>query len=152
MKDGLQACLVAVLMVFGCRQNPMVAEVVSADTVVLDDGTEVRYAGVEAVGADDPWFEASRIANAYLVNRKAVILVAEPAAEKKSAYYVYTPIFVEGEKRFLFVNAELVRHGFVRALPVDGSCGRRDLWESLWLLQEKEAKELELGIWRGDMP
>lgn len=141
----------------GCHNSlPLVREVVSVNTIVLADGLKVRYAGLESLAAESPWFEFCRQANAYLVQSKEVWLIKEPSLSEDSTIvaYVYTPIIFEQQTKYLFVNAELVRFGFAKALPVPvpPTLAHKHLWQSLWDLQEQEAKRAKAGIWSKETP
>jgi endonuclease YncB( thermonuclease family) len=133
---------------------PVVTQVLSADTVVLQDGTQVRYAGLEPPPKDSPWFPFCRDANAYLVSEKTVWIVPEPMLSQGTTVvaYVYTPIKVGKDWKYLFVNAEMARFGFAKVLPVPEDCQHKDLWQSLWDLQEGEAKPSRRGIWSPNQP
>lgn len=133
---------------------PLVREVVSVNTIVLADGNKVRYAGLESLAAESPGFEFCRQANAYLVQSKEVWLIKEPSLTQDGTIvaYVYTPIIVEQQTKYLFVNAELVRFGFASVSPMPPKLKHKHLWQSLWDLQEQEAKRAKLGIWSKETP
>lgn len=124
----------------GCQTNLTVKRVVSADTVILSDGTRVRYAGVVGPEPGSEFAEFARQQNAYLVENKVVRLVTEPAlsTSETTVAYLYTPILVENREKYLFVNAELLRFGLVKAVPVPDDCRERKLWESLWAIADQE--------------
>ncbi len=143
------------LVCTGCRTAALtVTEVVSVDTVVLSDGTTIRYAGLEGPPQESPWFEVCREANAYLVLNKKVELVVEsgPSQGIGTHAYVYTPVVVDKKEKYLFVNAELAKFGLARVLPVPGSCQHKEHWQGLWNLQDQVAKPLKLGMWESDVP
>jgi endonuclease YncB( thermonuclease family) len=128
--------------------------VTSADTIVLSNGIKVRYAGLESVPLSSPWFDICRKKNAYLVYGKRVVITEEPglSQEGTAVAYVYTPIIVEGgQTKYLFVNAELVRFGYVKVLPVPATIKHKELWQNLWECMELEAKPLKSGIWSGEI-
>ncbi len=139
----------------GCRISvPTVAEVVSADTIILSDGSKLRYAGLEVPASDNPWFAFARDANVYLVQEKTVQVIVEPnlAQSGITVGYVYTPVLIDKEVKYLFVNAEMARFGFAKVLPIPEKCQYKELWQSLWKLQEEEAKPFKRGIWSGSEP
>lgn len=147
---------IALLFLFccvGCQMaQPVVKEVVSADTVVLNDGTRLHYAGLAAPPKESKWFGLCRDANAYLVRDKTVKYLLEPGLSKdgEKLAYLYTQVLVGKETKFLFVNAEMVRFGFAFAQPPPKDCEHKALWQNLWDLQEKEARPLKRGIWSGN--
>ncbi len=134
----------------GCQTlPPVVSEIISGDTIVLSDGRKIRYAAIESPQKDSSWFDFCRDANVYLVQDKSVQLIMESSQTTPDAIfaYVYTPIQIGEETKYLFVNAELVRFGFAKVLPVPNDTAQKRLWESLWQLQESEAKPNQKGIW-----
>ncbi|MBI4739756.1 MAG: hypothetical protein HY808_15755 [Nitrospirae bacterium] len=146
--------LTLLIVCLGCQITPQtVSQVLSADMVVLADGTKVRYAGSESP-LDGPWFAFSRDANAYLVQDKTVVCIVEPnlAQDEVVVAYLYTPILVDQETKYLFVNAELIKFGFAKALPPPKNLKHPELWQNLWDLQEEQAKPRQRGIWSGKPP
>jgi endonuclease YncB( thermonuclease family) len=135
----------------GCQTSlPLVVQVLSVDTIVLQNGRKVRLAGVEGTKEGTAHFEFCRQANAYLVENKSVKFIEEKELSQRDMMvaYLYTPVIVSGkEQKYLFVNAELVRFGFAKAKPISEKCRYRDLWKNLLDLQEQEAKPLYRGIW-----
>ena len=146
--------LILLSLMTACQTKPLkVTDVVSADTIVLNDGRTIRYAGLEAPEQDHPWSKFCRDANRYLVQNKTVTIVEEATLQDDVVLaYVYTPILTKKETQYLFVNAEMVRFGFSKALPVAPNCRHPELWKSLWQLQQQEAKPLKKGIWSGKSP
>ena len=118
------------------------------------NGSQVRYAGVTAPAADSPWHQFCREANAYLVQDKPVKITVEPTISQPDRLvgYVYTPVMVGKQTKYLFVNAELVRYGFALANPPADQCRHPQLWQSLWQLQENEVRPQRCGIWSGQTP
>ena len=142
--------MVASLALFGCKSSPLtVTEVISGNTIVLSNGTKVQYAGLELQRKDHPSFTACRQANAYLVLNKTVHLVEEPllSFEDVVVAYVYTPLIIKEETKYLFVNGELVRFGYAKVMPVEDKCQKQELWQSLLNFQEQEAKPQKLNLW-----
>ena len=111
--------------------------VLDGDSVLLTDGNEVRYLGINADEADDPFSEKARTLNRRLVEGKQVQLAGD--RERHDRYgrilaYVYV-----GDQ---FVNAELVRAGLAHlflfgplreepalaALQREARAGRRGMW------------------------
>ena len=117
-KKVFLAMLLATTILLGCKSSPLtVSQVISADTVVLSDGRKIHYAGLEAPEKNSPMFDFCRDANTYLVQDKPVQLTLEqnpgnPSEVAKDANvsnetvfaYIYTPIRVGEETKFLFVH------------------------------------------------
>ena len=139
----------------GCSsQKLIVTQVISADTVILNNGKQLKYAGVEAPPKDNPWFEAARAANEFLVLNHKVTLIKEPSlsTDQQITAYVYTPIQDEKSQKQLFVNAELVRFGYARAAKNKQGISNLKLWKNLQDVEEKEAKFHKIGIWSNQIP
>ena len=146
--------LALILLISGCRSPLTVSRVLSADTIVLDDGRQVCYAGMTAPAANAPWHRFSREANAYLVLNKVVKITVERQTSNPDRIigYVYTPVIVGKQTKYLFVNLELVRFGLALAKPMPQSCQHPKLWQSLWQLQETKVRPQGRGIWSGKTP
>jgi micrococcal nuclease len=121
-----------------------VARVIDGDTIQLASGERVRYIGIDTPETVDPRkpiqfmgkeaFEFNR----GLVERKEVRL--EYDVERKDKYgrtlaYVYVDT--------LFVNAELVRHGFAQILTIPPNVKHAELFLRL----QQEAREAGRGLW-----
>lgn len=132
----------------GKKEAHYVRWVIDGDTIVLENGQKVRYAGINApeIRHDDepgePFgYEALR-ANIRLVKNKRVIL--EWAEEKRDRFgrllaYVFLP---DGT----FVQEELVKAGlaFVCYMPPNTK-----YYEKL-LRDQRRAIRLRQGLWAGD--
>jgi endonuclease YncB( thermonuclease family) len=132
----------------GKRETHYVRWVIDGDTIVLENGQRVRYAGINApeIRHDDepgePFGDEALRANIRLVKNKEVIL--EWAEEKRDRFgrllaYVFLP---DGT----FVQAELVKAGlaFVCYMPPNVR-----YYEKL-LRYERQAIRLRKGLWAGD--
>lgn len=123
----------------------VVKKVIDGDTVLMESGETVRYLGIDAPelyakqgGSEFYAKEATRF-NKKLVFLKKVRL--EFDVEKKDQYgrllaYVYV--------KNTFVNAELVRLGYARAMVKPPNVKHQDLFVSL----QKKAMEEEKGLWQ----
>jgi micrococcal nuclease len=128
-----------------------VARVYDGDTVLLDDGHELRYIGIDAPEtakdgeAGEPlWKEAMEL-NKKLVNGKELIL--EFDRERRDSHnrllaYVY--VAGEKERERIFVNGEIVRNGLAlvyRHVP-------NNKYDSALLKLQAEARKAKKGIWK----
>jgi endonuclease YncB( thermonuclease family) len=133
-----------------CSAEPIVVDVKSGDLVELEDGTLVRYAGIDAPGPGHPLFEISREKSRELALRRKITLVPAldgPNERGELVAFVYAPVVDgEGQTRFLFVQGELALWGFVSSSPPPGEGLRSDLYEDLARI-EAIAKELKRGLW-----
>ncbi len=115
-----------------------VSRVIDGDTVQLEDGRKVRYAGINAPEEGEPYHRESTQANNLLVGNKTVQLeFGRSKTDKQGRLLAYLYL-----GRTL-VQAELVKQGWAlvmrtQALP--------RYWEPL-LKQQAEAKAAGRGIW-----
>jgi micrococcal nuclease len=112
--------------------------VIDGDTIVLNDGTKVRYLGVNTPERGQPFYEEAKRLNAQLVRGEEVRL--EKKGKGSDGYgrvlaYVYV-----GD---VLVNARLIAEG-LGYLFVIGSLDRYDEWLRL----QKNAQEQDKGMWR----
>jgi endonuclease YncB( thermonuclease family) len=123
----------------GASDEEHVVRVLDGDSVVLADGRQVRYLGINAPEAGEPLSEAARALNRRLVEGKQVRLVSD--RERTDGYgrllaYVYV-----GDT---LVNAELLRAGLAH-LFVFG----RLRHEKAFADHEREARAARRGLWAG---
>lgn len=135
---------VFVTVLLACLASPpvtaaeRVARVIDGDTVLLEDGREVRYAGINAPEQGDPGYQESSQANNLLVGGKEIRLEFGPRRKEKHERllaYVYV-----GR---MLVQAELVKQGW--AIVTRAQSLPRYL-EALQKYQA-EAREAGRGIW-----
>lgn len=123
----------------------VVKKVIDGDTVQLDTGETVRYLGIDTPevfrkegGTEFYAREATRY-NKKLVFMKKVRL--EFDVEKKDQYgRLLSYVFVKD----VFVNAELVRHGYAKAYIKPPNVKYKDLL----LANQKKAMDEEKGLWQ----
>ncbi len=128
-----------------------VASVVGADTVVLDDGTQVRLAGILAPTppafvapfADWPPLTAARSAlSDLLVGRTVELAFADPRSDRWGRLLAH--VFVSRGAEREWVQGYLLRHGHARvdAVPDALAC------LSELLAHERAGMRADLGLWR----
>jgi len=120
------------------RKESKVTYVIDGDTVELETGERVRLIGIDAPEFKKPYFTESKAKLAELVLNKNVFL--EKDETDRDAYgrllrYVYQ----DG----VFVNLEMVRIGYAKALIIPPDVKYKDLL----LAAELEARRQHLGIW-----
>ena len=122
-----------------------VSKVIDGDSIVLDTGEQVRYLGIDTpeLGkkAGGPQFYAKEATtfNKQLVLLKKVRL--EFDAERHDAYgRLLAYVFVKD----LFVNGELVRRGYAKAMIKPPNVKYKDLL----IRYQKEAMSKEIGLWQ----
>jgi len=133
------------LLVSGCGYGERVTRVIDGDTVVLADGTRIRYIGIDTPELRDRRKKIRQLAViAKEVNEKLVLgkdLRLEYDVEKRDRYdrllaYVYLE---DGT----FVNAELVKQGYALLLTIQPNVKHVDEFLRLKI----EARENKRGFW-----
>jgi micrococcal nuclease len=118
-----------------------VVRVIDGDTIEVDIGGiafEVRYIGIDCPEADDPLGPDATEANRQLVEYKTVQLVIDTSEMDdfgRLLRYVYV-----GD---LFVNAELVRLGYARAVSYPPDVA----YDGLFVEMESQARQAGVGLW-----
>lgn len=116
-----------------------VARVLDGDTIELEDGTRVRYAGVDAPETNETYNLSSTKLNQELVGGKDVLVV--PTQERWDQYgrllaYVYV-----GD---VFVNEKMIEEGYALLYLYKGQ--KPELYDRL-KAAEDYAHSRHLGIW-----
>jgi micrococcal nuclease len=118
-----------------------VVRIVDGDTIEVDIGGmtfQVRYIGIDSPEADAPLGPEATEANRQLVEYETVRLVADVSEVDdfdRLLRYVYV-----GD---LFVNAEMVRLGYARAVSYPPNVAHDDLLAEA----ELEARQAGVGLW-----
>jgi len=125
----------------------VVVKVLSGDTVQLDSGEVVRYAGVKAPARGEDFFEEARLANERLVFGKNVRVrvkfVDRVRDESQRRFaHLYTPGHTI--KLMTWVNAELLEGGWCR-LDYRALAAR---FEQRFEEREAAARAARRGIWK----
>ena len=133
--------LVVVLLVFTflIRQKGLrVREVIDGDTVILSNGEEVRYIGIDTPEESEPYFGEAKEFNRKMVEGKRVFL--EYDDERRDKYFrILAYVWVES----LLVNAELIKQGLAWVYSFRSNLRYRDYFVSL----QKKAREKKIGVW-----
>jgi len=138
-------CLVIVLSGNSFAKEYVVHKIIDGDTIRLETGETVRYLGIDAPelyvkgsGVEFYAREAARY-NKKLVYMKKIKL--EFDVEKKDQYgRLLAYVFVKD----VFVNAELVRLGYAKAMIKPSNTKHKDLL----LNYQKKAMDEERGLWQ----
>jgi endonuclease YncB( thermonuclease family) len=115
-----------------------VARVIDGDTILLEDGRKVRYAGINAPEEGEPYFREATQANNLLVGGKEVRL--EFGRSKKEKYGRVLAYVYEGKK---FVQGELVKQGWVIVTRTQSLPRYREILQEY----QEEAKAAGRGLW-----
>jgi micrococcal nuclease len=149
---GKRLFLFLTLLFFSClveAKEYIVTKIIDGDTIQLENGEVVRYIGVDAPelrtkeGVSEFYAKEAARYNKKLVFLKKVRL--EYDVEKKDPNgRTLAYVFVKN----IFVNAELIKLGYARAIIKPPNVRYKDLFLSL---QEKAMKE-ERGLWQEKKP
>ena len=138
-------CLLLVLAGASFAKEYVVNKIIDGDTVQLESGEIVRYLGIDspelATRDSGPEFYAREAAryNKKLVFMKKVRL--EFDVEKKDQYgRMLAYVFVKD----LFVNGELVKHGYAKAMVKPPNLKYKDTF----INYQKKAMDEEKGLWQ----
>lgn len=119
-----------------------VREVMSGDTIRLEDGAIVRYLGISAPQKGEKLFESARKANEILLRAGIVVLHFDKQTKDSHGYtlaYVHAPSPVGA---YCFANLELLNFGRAK-LDLSFPCR----YEREFRQAEQEARENKMGIW-----
>ncbi len=115
-----------------------VAKVIDGDTVELENGTRVRYIGIDTPEKGDPYSVRATDYNEDLVYSKEVWL--EYGVERYDHYNrLLAYVWVNSE----MVNLKLVKEGLARSYPVEPNTSYQYEFE----MAEFEAKQARKNIW-----
>lgn len=123
--------------------RPMrIARVIDGDTAVLEDGTNVRYIGIdtpEMRPAPQCGAVAATRENERRVEGKVVTIRLDPAETRDRFGRLLAYLEIEGS----LVNVDLVRGGFACAFPFGQTRRFRDEIAAA----ESEARQADRGVW-----
>ncbi len=123
-------------------ETAKVVKVIDGDTIVLQDGTKIRYIGMDTPERGMPLFEEAKKANADLVQNKEIRLVYD--VERKDRYgRTLAYVHVNTDIGNIFVNAYLVREGYAKVATYPPNVKYVDVFKKL----QKQAQENKVGLW-----
>jgi micrococcal nuclease len=121
-----------------------VARVIDGDTIALNDGTTIRYIGVDSPEtksqqqASDLVAKQATAYNELLVLGKDILL--EYDVERTDRYgRTLAYVYAEG----VFVNAEMVRAGFAKVLTIPPDVLHAEMFDKC----QEEARAAGVGLW-----
>ena len=146
-KAALVLLTLFLVLAVGCvpdtEGEARVLRVIDGDTIEIGAGIRVRYIGIDTPETypqvESFGLEASA-RNRELVEGKVVILEKD-VTDKDRYGRLLRYVYVDG----LFVNAELVRLGYARAISYPPDTRHQALFEQL----EQEAQDAGRGMWGG---
>ncbi len=139
------------------RPHHEVSEIVSGDTIVLEDGRRIRYAGVAAPESGEKWFDECRRSNEGMVRGRRVVL--DPKGQQNENGTVHALVWVEmkpedivaeggayaGHKvGYIPANWAIVRSGSGKFVDEPAAGSQLEALRSA----ESVAKSRKLGVWQ----
>ncbi len=121
------------------KEGVLVTRVIDGDTIELEDGTRVRYIGVDTPEPGQCFGKEATEANARLVENQSVKL--EFDIEKQDKYGRTLAYVWVGST---LVNEELVREGFATVTTYAPNVK----YVERFLAAQKEARDAERGLWK----
>ncbi len=116
-----------------------VARVLDGDTIVLSEGTHIRYYGIDAPELRDRWGEAAAALNRTLVLDKQVRILPSHARD------LYGRIIADVWIGETLVTEALVKEGYAKVKIIKGEA-KSDTLPRL-LSAEAEARQNHWGLW-----
>jgi len=118
----------------------MVVEVLDGDSIILENGEEVRYLGINTTEFGQPYYKEASEFNKSLVLNKKIRL--EFDIEKKDRYgRLLAYVWQDGK----FINQRLVEEGFAISVGTQPDVK----YQHLFLSAQKQAKNNCKNIWKG---
>ena len=119
-------------------EKALVVSVIDGDTIELQDGSRVRYLGIDTPETGEPFADEATAKNQELVEGKIVDL--QRGKRDKDEYgRLLRYVYVDG----IFVNAELVAQGYATAYIFDPD----ERYSQVIVQLEQYAKLRERGLW-----
>jgi micrococcal nuclease len=127
----------------GDELTATVERVLDGDSVVLEDGTGLRFIGIDCPEKDEPLSDVARFRNRKLVEGRRVRLVTD--SEKTDRYgRLLAYVWVEnGAGNEVLVNEEMLREGLATYYEVAPNNAMRDRL----LAAQEEARKAHRGLW-----
>ena len=119
-------------------QGSLVRRVIDGDTIVLANGSRVRYVGIDTPERGEPFFDEATEFNRQLVEGKRVRLLKDQS--DKDRFGRLLRYVLAGD---ILVNAELVREGLAEAKRYEPDVKFADCFDALM----QEARENQRGMW-----
>ena len=119
-------------------EQALVVRVIDGDTIELQDGSHVRYLGIDTPETDEHYYAEATTKNRELVEGKVVYL--QKGKRDRDEYdRLLRYVYVDG----VFVNAELVAQGYAMAYIFDPD----ERYSQVLVQLEQYAKMKNRGLW-----
>ncbi len=116
-----------------------VERVIDGDTVILEDGTHVRYVGINAPERDQPYFAEAVALNRRLTEGKHVRL-EEDEVQEDGYYRLLAYVYVDRD----MVNARLIEEGLAHVFVIPPNLRYYDRFLEL----QRRARAARRGMWQ----
>ena len=119
-------------------EQALVVRVIDGDTIELQDGSRVRYLGIDTPELGESYADEATTKNRQLVEGKVVELQSGKRDQDEYGRLLRY-VYVDG----VFVNAELVAQGYATAYIFDSN----ERFSQVLVQLEQYAKVKERGLW-----
>ncbi len=156
MRTSLKWLSVSILTAFFLASAPaswaewaVISRVIDGDTVELAGGEKVRYIGIDTpeLGSPSRWgvlaLRARELNQSLVLGRRVWLGIDESERDRYGRLLRYVFIVPQDGGAKVFINAELVRLGLARSLPLAPDLRHAPLFRRL----ERKAREQGRGIW-----
>lgn len=113
-------------------------KIIDGSTIVMENGETVKYVGIETIQPGDHFYEKSIEFNKSIVEGKTLRLRFDRQGRDSNGHllaYVFTDE--------IFVNAEIIKHGFGKFAP--HAVNKK--YDDLFRMHENDAIEHQIGMW-----
>ncbi len=127
-----------ILLFYSPDEGWKVKSIKDGDTIILGNGEEVRYIGIDTPERSQPYFEEAKEFNRKMVEGKRIFL--EYDQEKRDRYFrILAYVWVDS----LLVNAELLKKGLASVYIHPANSKYRNRFCSL----QTQARKAKIGLW-----
>jgi micrococcal nuclease len=128
------------------RTTATVEKVIDGDTILLTDGEEVRYIGIDTpeIYENDCFATEAARANSDLVSGKSVTLVKDTSEKDKYGRLLrYVYVGNPDDINAVFINDVLIKNGYAKVMTITPDMKFSDKFTT----SESYAKQTLLGLW-----
>lgn len=119
-------------------EQALVIRVIDGDTIELQDGSRVRYLGIDTPETGEYYYSEATARNKELVEGK-VVYIQKGKRDRDEYDRLLRYVYIDG----VFVNAELVAQGYARAYIFDPD----ERYSQVLVQLEQYAKMKKRGLW-----
>jgi micrococcal nuclease len=134
-----------VLLFYPQDEGWRVKSIKDGDTIILTNGEEVRYVGIDTPEKSQPYFDEAKEINRKLVEGKRVTLEFD-TEKRDDRFRLLAYVWIVADPQLgdsLLVNAELIKRGLAWVYSHRPNLKYRDYFISL----QKGVRQKRIGIW-----